>query len=107
CAVRRETQIWRGVGLASSNELFSIARATEVLRRAWIQFDWPGLLVLGATLAATIWLAFRRRGARFQIAMLGAAALGQVVFFYRESFSTYWTGYPRFQLLAQALLGVG
>ena len=106
-AFRREAEIWRGVGLAPAAELLSPARVAELGHRVLLQLGWPGLAVTAGAAALSILLARERPALRFKLAMLAAAACGQVAFFFTDSFSTYWTGYPRFHLLALALVGAG
>jgi len=104
---RRQCEIGRGLGLAAPADLFSADRLSEFGRRALVQFGWSGLVavVLGSALAVA-W-GSRRPGARWKLAMLVAAALFQVGFFWADEFSTDWTGYPRFHLLPLALAGCG
>ncbi|HVQ27769.1 MAG TPA: hypothetical protein VMV01_21440, partial [Planctomycetota bacterium] len=106
-AFRREAEIWRGVGLAPAAELLSPARFAELGRRILLQLGWPGLAVTAGVAVLAVVLARRRPELRFKLGMLAAAACGQVAFFFTDSFSTFWTGYPRFHLLALALVGAG
>jgi hypothetical protein len=106
-AFRREAEIWRGVGLAPAAELLSPARFAELGRRFSIQLGWPGLAVTAGVVVLAIVLARARPQLRFKLALLGAAACGQVVFFFSDALSTFWTGYSRFHLLALALVGAG
>jgi hypothetical protein len=103
---RAATGVQRKFGLADPATLVSVKRLWRFGHRVAIQFGATGLVLLALTLALVGYAAWRDRAQRWVIACLLCAVACQIAFFYVDQASEPWTGYPRFHLIAFAILVV-
>ena len=103
-AVRATKGIDRTFGMADYGDLMSVDRFREWAFRMWYQFQLPGVVLMSVALILSLGIVLKTRNNRFVVSMVLAAALAQVGLFYLDGGSVAWTGYPRFHLLAHALI---
>ncbi len=100
---RNATGVWRHFSFAGAR-VFDAAHFVEFGHRLVGQFGHSGLLLFPVVLFLSLWSL--PRTARRTALVFVAAALTQALFFFVDELtSSRWTGYPRFHLLALALLG--
>jgi hypothetical protein len=85
-------------------EAISTHRLTAFLTRTRLQFGVSGLVVLAVVLLLFVVLTLGRHRHRRLFVCLGGAIVCQMFLFYFDVQSTPWIGYPRFQLIAFALV---
>jgi len=99
---RTASGVWRSFKFAGLR-VFDAAHFAEFGRRSLAQFGPSGLLLFPVALVA-LWPLTRQ--ARHTALVFLAAALAQATFFFVDELtSSRWIGYPRFHLLAVALVG--
>jgi hypothetical protein len=101
---RAEMDVWRTAGFGDLERTFSTARLELFADRVLLQFG-PSIVLVAGAIAGCLAPAFYRGGTRRRImAALMAAAMFQVIFFFSDTISFDWTGYPRFHLMALVLI---
>ncbi len=94
-----------GLSFLSLEDLFSPVRINEFLKRLLLQWQIPGLIALGIGTLLIIgsWVSLRQtenNGRTWIFPFMISGAIFLVIFFYMNSASLFWTGYPRFQLIS-------
>ena len=105
---RVASEVVREVRRITWEDASSIERAYEWAYRLQVQFGEIGVLLwVGVGVGSVGYILFGRRrdDGRLLVSLLLAAAITQILFFYLDANSAYWTGYPRFQLQAWVLWG--
>jgi hypothetical protein len=98
-------EVWRTARAATLSDILRPGRLSEFALHLRFEFHAPGLAALALGVAAVVFLLASRHRRRVKVLCLTAAAVFQLLFFYVDQDSLFWTGYARFQLLVWLLLG--
>lgn len=100
---RQMFQTWRGSSIAALSEILSPGRIDIFWNRVLAQFSKPGMVLLAGTGLLCLFFLITSRKYRWPLLVFLSAGIFQVVFFYIDQISLWFTGYSRFHLLALAL----
>lgn len=104
---RLQNNVWRQFKFDAG--LLQTERLEQWGQRFFVQVGWSGIVVMLAVSAWTGYLLFSQKEVKIKKIVFFSvmAALVQFLFFFLDDTSKDWVGYPRFNLLLMAMLGVG
>lgn len=100
---RKEMKIFRSAEFGNWDQVLTSDRIIEFMYRLEFQFWLPALLMFFGLLSGSLILTLQRRSLRLPLLSLLAGALFQVLFYFGDSHSIFWTGYTRFLLIPEAM----